>query len=46
MIIASVVSLTPTEESKAWKFLARATPPASGDMTTKSFKGNFFCYTK
>ena len=46
MIMAKVVSLTPTEERRAWKFLALATPPASGDTTTMSLRGNFFCYTK
>jgi hypothetical protein len=35
--------LTPTEESRAWKFLALVTPPASGETTTISFKGKRFC---
>jgi len=46
MIMASDVYLTPTEERRAWKFLARVTPPASGDTTTISFSGIFFCSTK
>ena len=43
IIIASVESLTPTEERRAWKFFALATPPASGETTTISLNGNFFC---
>jgi hypothetical protein len=43
IIIANEVYLTPTEDKRAWKFLARVTPPASGDTTTISFKGMLFC---
>jgi hypothetical protein len=43
MIIANEVYLTPTECKRAWKFLALVTPPASGDTTTISFRGIFFC---
>jgi len=46
MIIASVVSLTPTDERSPWKFLALVTPPASGEMTTISLKGILFCSAK
>lgn len=46
MIIASEVSFTPTDVSKAWKFLALVTPPASGETTTMSLRGIFFCSTK
>ena len=46
MIIAKLVSLTPTDAIKFWKFFALVTPPASGDITTTSFKGVLFCSTK
>jgi hypothetical protein len=43
IIIANELYLTPTDESKLWKFLALETPPASGEMTTTSFNGNLVC---
>lgn len=46
IIIAKVVSLTPTEDNNPWKFLALVTPPASGDIITISFKGNLLCSAK
>jgi hypothetical protein len=43
MIMANVDYLIPNESSKAWKFLALVTPPASGDTIEISFNPVFFC---
>ena len=43
MIIAKVVSLTPKDSKRPWKFFALVTPPASGDTTDTSFNGIWFC---
>lgn len=46
IIIAKVTFYIPNALSLFRKFLARPTPPASGDTTTMSFMGNFFCSAK
>lgn len=46
IIMANEVCFTPTEERRAWKFLALVTPPASGETTAISLSGIFFCSTK
>lgn len=46
IIMANVDYLTPTEDSNPKKFFALVTPPASGDITTISFKSNRHCSTK